>query len=128
MRPARLASPSSRDGGGPVCIAHGYRWPEVQLAVAVLRDAGIRADLLDTLTHHQMPQMGLALGGVRIVVPPSQMRAAHDLLAAQPLMIARPLGWRLGLIFLFLLWFSHVPPMMSGLFLRRLPDTAAQQG
>ena len=71
--------------GGPVVIAHAYRQHEAQLAASMLRAAGIRAGIADPLIHNTMPESGLALGGMRLMVPPSQPDEALALLASVPL-------------------------------------------
>ena len=72
-------------GGGPLVIAHAYRQHEAQLAASMLRAAGIRAGIADPLIHNTMPESGLALGGMRLMVPPSQQDEALALLASVPL-------------------------------------------
>lgn len=112
--------------GGPVVIAHAYRWHEAQMAVAMLRAAGIpaRADALHI--HHMMPEAGLALGGMRLTVPPVQRDQALALLASVPLPPTR-MGWRNALIFIALVWWCGAAPMMSGLYLRRPEEVRAAQ-
>lgn len=70
--------------GGPVLIAHAYLGHEADLAVSALLAAGIPAQLLDAQTHAMMPQAGLALGGVRVVVPQPRAEEALALLASLP--------------------------------------------
>lgn len=109
-----------RAGGGPVVIAHAYRWHEAQMAVAMLRAAGIPADAADFLIHNMMPQAGLALGGVRLMVPAQFRDEALALLAS---VAPPPARMRLGraMLFALLVWWCGAAPMMSGLYLRR-PD------
>ena len=75
--------------GAPVVVAHAYRWHEAQMAAAMLRAAGIPADVLDALNHNAQPMAGLALGGMRLVVPPSRRDEALALLASTPLLASR---------------------------------------
>ncbi len=107
-------------GGGPVVIAHAYRWHEAQMAVAMLRAAGIPADAAGSLIHNMMPQAGLALGGVRLMVPAQFRDEALELLAS---VAPPPARMRLGraMLFALLVWWCGAAPMMSGLYLRR-PD------
>lgn len=106
--------------GGPVVIAHAYRWHEAQMAVAMLRAAGIPADLADPLTHNMRPDAGLALGGMRLMVPVRHRDEALALLASVPPPPARlRLGWAL------LVWWCGAAPMMSGLYLRRPEEARA---
>jgi transglutaminase-like putative cysteine protease len=107
-------------GGGPVVIAHAYRWHEAQMAVAMLRAAGIPADAAGSLIHNMMPQAGLALGGVRLMVPAQFRDEALELLAS---VAPPPARMRLGraMLFAVLVWWCGAAPMMSGLYLRR-PD------
>ena len=106
-------------GGGPVVIAHAYRWHEAQMAVAMLRAAGIPADAAGSLIHNMMPQAGLALGGVRLMVPAQFRDEALELLAS---VAPPPARMRLGraMLFAVLVWWCGAAPMMSGLYLR--PD------
>ena len=110
--------------GGPVLIAHAYRWREAQMAVAMLRAAGIPADTTGSLIHNLMPDAGLALGGVRLIVPAQCRDEALALLASVP---PPPARMRLGraLLFLVLVWWCGAVPMMSGLYLRRPEITRA---
>ena len=108
--------------GGPVVIAHAYRWHEAQLATAMLRAAGIQAGITDPLVHNTMPESGLALGGMRLMVPPSQQNEALALLASVPLPETRMTLGR-ALLFAVLVWWCGAAPMMSGLYLRR-PEIA----
>ena len=107
--------------GGPVVIAHAYRWHEAQMAVAMLRAAGILAETAAPLIHNMMPTAGLALGGVRLMVPASQRGEALALLQSVPAPPARRMGLGRILLFVVLYWWCEVGPMMSGLYLRR-PD------
>ncbi len=106
-------------GGGPLVIAHAYRWHEAQMALAMLRAAGIPADAAGSLIHNMMPEAGLALGGVRLTVPAQFRDEALALLASAP---PAPARMRLGraMLFAVLVWWCGAAPMMSGLYLR--PD------
>lgn len=99
-----------------VVIAHAYRWPDAQMAVASLRAAGIDCQLLDTNTHNTMPQAGFALGGMRLVVPKAQTDEAITLLSSgfMPKRHSWPMLVLLCLIFLWV----HVPPVPGGVYLR----------
>ena len=110
--------------GAPVVVAHAYRWHEAQMAAAMLRAAGIPADVLDALNHNAQPMAGLALGGMRLVVPPSRRDEALALLASTPLPRARMTLGRV-LLFVVLLWWCGAGPMMSGLYLRRPEEARA---
>ena len=110
--------------GGPVQIAHAYRWHEAQMAVAMLRAAGIPADTTCSLIHNLMPDAGLALGGVRLIVPAQCRDEALALLASTPLPRARMTLGRV-LLFVVLFWWCGAGPMMSGLYLRRPEEARA---
>ena len=58
--------------GDQCLIAHAYRWHEAALAVSLLQASGLSPAVLDGLAHSTMPHAGIALGGMRIVVPASQ--------------------------------------------------------
>ena len=90
------------------------------MAVAMLRAAGIPADAAGSLIHNMMPQAGLALGGVRLMVPAQFRDEALELLAS---VAPPPARMRLGraMLFALLVWWCGAAPMMSGLYLRR-PD------
>ena len=61
-----------------------------------------------------MPESGLALGGMRLMVPPSQQDEALALLASVPLPETRMTLGR-ALLFAVLVWWCGAAPMMSGL-------------
>ena len=109
--------------GDPVVIAHAYRWHEAQMAAGMLRACGIHAGILDPLTQNMMPEAGLALGGMRLVVPPSQRAEALALLQSMPLPSTR-MTWARKLIFALLVWWCGAAPMMSGLYPLRRPEDA----
>ena len=108
--------------GGPVVIAHAYRWHEAQMAAAMLRAAGIPVEVADPLIHNMRPDAGLALGGMRLTVPASYHDEALALLASVPLPPARMSLGR-AMLFVVLVWWCGAAPMMSGLYLRR-PEIA----
>ncbi len=106
-------------GGGPVVIAHAYRGHEAQLAIAMLRSAGLAAWADGGLIHNQMPQDGLAMGGIRLTVPPSQRDEALALLQSAPVPLSR-LRPFMALIFAVLVWWCGAAPMMNGLYLQHM--------
>ncbi|MBK4217707.1 DUF2007 domain-containing protein [Paracoccus caeni] len=112
-RPADFVS------GGLVCLGHGYRWHEAQMTAAILQSAGIHVQLLDAETHNMMPSSGIALGGVRLVVPRAEAREALDLLLSLPPHEASRQKMWLSALFVLLFAWASVVPMMSGFYLRR---------
>lgn len=110
--------------GDQCLIAHAYRWHEAALSVALLQASGLSPAVLDGQAHSMMPHAGIALGGMRIVVPASQRDEAIAILSAVPEPRASlPIWVKLVFAFLFLwvgaLSFANVVPIMSGLYLRR---------
>lgn len=110
--------------GDQCLIAHAYRWHEAALAVSLLRASGLSVSVLDGQAHAAMPETGVALGGMRIVVPASQRSEALALLASVPLPRASMSAWAKLILVGMFLWIGafsmrNVAPMMSGLYLRR---------
>ncbi|MDO5603543.1 MAG: hypothetical protein Q4G25_00135 [Paracoccus sp. (in: a-proteobacteria)] len=109
---------ASDDDTGPLCvIARGWLAVDVDLVVAAMRGAGYHAVALDRAIHGLHPDMALAMGGMRIAVPASQVVEASEFLAALPAPVSRMPIWRL-VVFCLLVWWWQVPPVPSAIFLR----------
>lgn len=120
------------NAGDLVLIARAYRWHEAHMTASALQSAGIAAMVLDAQSHSTMPEAGLALGGMRIVVPASQSREADALVATLPQPVARlSLGAAIFLIATFwwigIFSFQNVGPMFSGVYQRRTAEAAAEE-
>lgn len=70
---------------GPVCIAHAYLWHEAHLMLNALRSAGLPVWLEGAEIHSMLPEAGLALGGMRLMVAAAREEEARACLADLPL-------------------------------------------
>lgn len=104
--------------GGLIEVARAYLPHEALLAVALLQAEGIFATTFDMNTHATMPAAVVALGGIRVMVPAADAERAAALLDAVPQTVShfRP---AIVVVFIALSYFSAVPPIPSGLFVRR---------
>ena len=107
-------------------VARSFRAPEAGLAAAMLRAAGIRAEVFDLHSHVMMANHAVAFGGLRVMVPESDLADAARLLDNVPQAASRPPPL-LAAIFIFLVWWCGAAPVPGGLFLRR-PDAGQAAG